>query len=254
VNIEREHPGQRNEYWGGFATLGFGILLAVFFLGIQMLLFSVFVGFELSADAGVDMEGVMYRLENDGLFISIFSCASTIFCLPIILLIIKLKQGASVKEYLGIKLLSKKEFVFWLATTICFVVLADIIFITLGRPIVPEFMSVAYATATHKPLFWIALVISAPLLEETFFRGFLLQGFKSTFFGPLGAILITSICWTVIHVQYDLFELSLIFIIGLFFGYARLKTDSLLICIALHAFVNFVATMETAITVASSAA
>lgn len=249
MNKELDHPGQRNEYWGGFATLGFGILIAILFLGIQMFIFSMFAGVELFTDPGVDVEGIAGRLENDGLLISIFSCVSTIFCLPLILLIIKLKRGASLKEYLGIKLLPKKEFVHWLAITISFMVLVDIVYFIIGRPIVPEFMSVAYKTATLKPLFWIALVISAPLLEETFFRGFLLQGFKSTFLGPLGAILITSICWTVIHVQYDLFELSLIFIIGVFFGYARLRTNSLLICIVLHAFVNLVATMETAIAV-----
>ncbi len=252
MNKEQEHPGQRNEYWGGFATLGFGILIAILFLGIQMLIFSVFASFELFADPGFDLEGLAGRLENDGFCISIFSCVSTLFCLPLILLIIKVKGGASVKDYLGIKLISKKEFGLWLAIIIGFMILADVVYFIIGRPIVPEFMSVAYETATIKPLFWIALVVSAPLLEETFFRGFLLQGFQSTFFGPLGAILITSICWTVIHIQYELVELSLIFIMGVVFGYARLKTKSLLICIALHAFVNFVATMETAFTVTSS--
>ncbi len=201
---------------------------------------------------GLDVEGFAGTLENDGLFISIFSCISTFFCLPLILLIVKMKRGASVKDYLGIKLLSKKEFAFWFAIIIGFIILADVVYFIIDRPVVPEFMSAAYETATIKPLFWLAIVICAPLLEESFFRGFLLQGLKSTFFGPLGAILITSICWTVIHVQYELVELSLIFIMGVIFGYARLKTNSLLICVVLHAFINFVAIIETAFTVSSS--
>ena len=254
MNKELEHPGQRNEYWGGFATLGFGILIAIIFMVIQMITLGVLVGNELLVDPSVDIEGLVGNLENDGFCISIFSCVSTLFCLPLILLIVKVKQGASVKDYLGIKLTSKKELGFWLAIIVGFMILADVVYFIIGRPVVPEFMSVAYETATIKPLFWVALVLSAPLLEETFFRGFLLQGFKTTFFGPLGAILITSICWTVIHIQYELVELSLIFIMGVIFGYARLKTGSLLICIVLHALVNFVATVETAITVTSSVA
>jgi len=41
------------------------------------------------------------------------------------------------------------------------------------------------------------------LFEELFFRGFLFRGLSSSFMGPVGAVLVTSALWALIHTQYD---------------------------------------------------
>ena len=92
---------------------------------------------------------------------------------------------------------------------------------------------------------WLAVIVAAPVFEEIFFRGFLFKGLQHSRIGPLGAILVTSLLWATIHLQYDLWDLGIIFALGIFLGFARLKTGSVYATIALHALVNLIATIET---------
>ena len=77
------------------------------------------------------------------------------------------------------------------------------------------------------------------------FRGFLLEGFRRSRLGPAGAVLLTSLIWTVLHAQYGLYELTHIFLLGIILGAARLSTGSVKVPMALHAVVNLIATIET---------
>jgi len=79
------------------------------------------------------------------------------------------------------------------------------------------------ATARFRPLLWFAIIVMAPLFEESLFRGFLIAGMQRS---RIGAILIT-----LIHLQYEAFYLVYIFIGGILLGIARVKTGSLLLCI-----------------------
>ena len=63
--------------------------------------------------------------------------------------------------------------------------------------------------------------------------------------GPIGAIIVTSFLWAAIHIQYDLYDLTTIFLLGLGFGIARFKSGSVLLTIGLHSFSNLIATIET---------
>jgi len=92
-----------------------------------------------------------------------------------------------------------------------------------------------------------ALIVGAPLFEETFFRGFLFKGLEASFLGTVGAILVTALLWASIHVQYEIYEMSQIFVFGLLLGAARVRTGSLLAPFLAHAMANFLATLETAV-------
>jgi membrane protease YdiL (CAAX protease family) len=107
-------------------------------------------------------------------------------------------------------------------------------------------MLAAYQSAGFAPLLWLALVVAAPLAEEVFFRGFLFQGVRHTRLGASGAVLFTSFAWALVHVQYDSYEISTVFVLGLILGVARLRTNSLYTTIAMHALVNLLATLEVA--------
>jgi hypothetical protein len=89
--------------------------------------------------------------------------------------------------------------------------------------------------------------VVAPVFEELFFRGFLLAGFASSFLRPAGAVLVTSASWALIHLQYDLYGMVTIFVLGLLLGAARLASGSVLLTIGLHAFSNLLSTVETII-------
>jgi membrane protease YdiL (CAAX protease family) len=77
--------------------------------------------------------------------------------------------------------------------------------------------------------------IIAPAVEEIIFREFLLRVFKRAGF-VLSAVL-SSIGWAAIHYDNG-FWVFYIFAIGLYFCAVRVKTDSLLIVIALHGIAN----------------
>jgi membrane protease YdiL (CAAX protease family) len=86
-----------------------------------------------------------------------------------------------------------------------------------------------------------ATVVFAPLFEEVFFRGFLFEGFRYSKLGPAGAIFVTSIVWAGFHMQYGLFQIASIFVLGIILGVVRYRTNSLWPPLAMHVFNNLLA-------------
>ena len=97
--------------------------------------------------------------------------------------------------------------------------------------------------ATPFILNFLMVVIGAPIVEELLFRGFLFSQLKTTKLGVNGSIILTSLIWTSIHLQYDLFLLIPIFLLGLFLGYLMHKYNSLYLVIIVHAVHNLQATL-----------
>ena len=85
----------------------------------------------------------------------------------------------------------------------------------------------------------IAAVVGAPVAEEMLFRGFLLPPLAKTRLGFIGAAIITSLCWAVIH-GYSWQGAVEIFFIGLGFSYLLWRTGSILSSILLHMLFNAV--------------
>ena len=84
----------------------------------------------------------------------------------------------------------------------------------------------------------ISVIIIAPIAEEFLFRGFLYSQLKRTKLGPWGAITLSSLLWTVIHFQYEILILIVLFVFGMFLGYVRMAYNSLSLPIILHAMNN----------------
>ena len=74
-----------------------------------------------------------------------------------------------------------------------------------------------------------------PLAEEVFFRGFALPGLARRF-GPLGAVLASSLLFGLAHVDVALFIPA--FVAGLLLGWLYLRTGSLLGCVLVHGIQN----------------
>ena len=100
------------------------------------------------------------------------------------------------------------------------------------------------STGRHGCRVLLALVVLAPLGEETLFRGFLFKGIAASRAGPVVAIFVSSVAWALLHVQYDWYGVVSIAVIGLFLGVVRYRTGSLLVTMLLHALANMVATLE----------
>ncbi|MGY4428602.1 membrane protease YdiL (CAAX protease family) [Bradyrhizobium sp. F1.13.1] len=90
-----------------------------------------------------------------------------------------------------------------------------------------------------------AFSVAAPMSEEVLARGFLYRGWSASFLRVPGAIILSSLLWTVVHLQYDLYFLAEVFSIGLWFGYMRYRSNSLWLTIVLHALNNLTAVVLT---------
>ena len=110
-----------------------------------------------------------------------------------------------------------------------------------------SFMTDTYNTAGWLPLLWVAVVIFAPAFEEAFFRGFLFVGLQRSRIGAAGTILLTSLVWASLHLQYNVIGMATIVLLGLVLGVVRLKTKSLWNTIIFHSLWNLTALVFTAI-------
>jgi membrane protease YdiL (CAAX protease family) len=249
MNIEVLVPEKKDAKWGFSGTLLWGLLIAALFLGVQVIVLSVYIGVNYMHVAADEYNRLLQELENNGNVISFSTFATCILCGSMILSVIKLKKGSSLKSYLGWYSVDFKTASNWLAGMALLIILSDLLPVMLGQPVVPEVLSYAYSTAYSPVLLWLALIIAAPLFEELFFRGFLLPGFASSVIGPVGAVIVTAALWAILHLQYDLPGIVTIFAMGLLLGAARLMSGSILLTIGLHAFSNLVSMIETMIKV-----
>ncbi len=89
-----------------------------------------------------------------------------------------------------------------------------------GHDIVPAAVVDAYKTSRasgHILTLGFALVVIAPPMEELLFRGFLFRGYAASRLGVTGAILLTSVIWASMHIQYDAFYIVQIVVLGCVF-------------------------------------
>jgi len=207
----------------------------------------MYIGFNFGEVGPTEFEQLMLDLQDDGAVISLCTFSTTIICSVMVLLAIKLKKESNIKDYIGLKSVEVKTTFNWFMGIILFIIFSDTLTVLLGRPIVPEFMTSVYTSTDNVWILWLAIIVAAPLFEELFFRGFIFSGLSSSVMGPIGTILFTSLLWAFIHLQYDFYEISIIFFMGLILGTARWKTSSVLLPIGLHSFINFVAIIETMI-------
>ncbi|WP_448566786.1 CPBP family intramembrane glutamic endopeptidase [Thalassotalea ganghwensis] len=85
---------------------------------------------------------------------------------------------------------------------------------------------------------FIAICLLAPIIEELIFRGACFSLLQANNLSNITVVLISSILFTIVHVQYGITELSFVFILAIFFGAVRLKTQNIFLCIALHSLHN----------------
>jgi membrane protease YdiL (CAAX protease family) len=232
--------------WGALGTIIWGLVIFSIFITLQII---TIIASALRSEKVLSEEQLrefFVSSQGDGSIIAASTLVTTAICCALISGIIKLKRGTRLTDYLAIRTVPLKTALFWLAGFSLFIAASDALTYFLGRPIVPPFMTETYGSANPVWTFWIALVLAAPLFEETFFRGFLFKGLASSSIGTIGAIVLTAFFWAIIHTQYDTYNIATIFCIGLIFGAARMHTGSILMPLALHAFSNLVSTAEVA--------
>ncbi len=247
MNLSANSVARKSGPWNLFQTLGLGIIVAVTFVGIQILALLMLVNVEMSHDESRDVSYLMARLATQGSTLSLMTTAAALICIPMVLFMARARKTMPVRDYLLFHGVALRQLIFWIAMVVLYAIAWEGMAQFMDRPGVPDIMLNAYATAGNLPLFWFALVIAAPLFEEIFFRGFLFTGIRQSALGPVGAVLITSATWAAIHVQYDLYDIATIFVFGLILGVAVLRSRSLLVPVLLHSLMNLAAVTQIAL-------
>jgi uncharacterized protein len=176
---------------------------------------------------------VANTLSQNGLFVSLATLLETPLILILGFLFIRLKKIPT-KTYLGLESFTIKQLLYSLLTIIIFVVVLSFVMHQLGLNHGYEWFKSIWLSSSSKALLCFVVIFIAPLNEEFIYRGVLFTGLQQSKLGPIGAIIITAALWAIIHVQYQLVDIGVVFLGGLLLGYARHRTRSLYIPFIMH--------------------
>lgn len=79
-----------------------------------------------------------------------------------------------------------------------------------------------------------SVAIGAPLAEEVIFRGQLFSALSRTRLGVAGTTVVTAAMWSLLHVTEPWLSITLIFVMGLIFGWMMYRFGSLWVTIVCH--------------------
>jgi uncharacterized protein len=246
---------QPKRVWKAWPTFGYTlVILAVFFVaqGIVIMiptLVSLFSHFSGSFGSTQDLASLVMDDLNSGLgfWQSIATIFSGIIGTGMIWVFIRANKGAGFKEYLGINKISLKMALAVAGITVVYIAAADVVQWLAGVQTSENIMTRIYDTALFPPLFWVAVIIFAPLFEEALFRGFLFEGLRQSWWGAYGAIMLTAFGWSILHgLQYSVTSIIYIFLLGVIMGVVRWKTKTIWSTFIMHAVMNLLATIALA--------
>ncbi|MHC4927444.1 MAG: lysostaphin resistance A-like protein, partial [Planctomycetota bacterium] len=230
--------------WGFWATVGFSAAIVAAYLVVCVVIAVIFIVAVKVTDPQASIEQIGETLEQSGLLMAIAGVLTTPPVFGLCVLFAWCRKGPRVADYLGFRLVPVRQVLIWLGILAVYLICSDTLTVLIGRPVVPETMVTTYQTSVFPPLLFFAIIICAPLAEEIFYRGFMFEGLQATRLGPVGATIITSLLWAVVHMQYDWYGITSIFFGGLILGAARVKTRSVLLPMLMHAVQNLIASGE----------
>ncbi|HXC50550.1 MAG TPA: CPBP family intramembrane glutamic endopeptidase [Candidatus Limnocylindrales bacterium] len=216
-----------------------GVIVTVS-IATQLFAIVLTLGVALAGDPELDMDAWFARpLDTDGLYLSIAAVTSTLVGIPLIGLLAA-RRESNPWSFLGVTPASFRATMAWCIAIVALQFAARWLAAVLGQP-PSEYMTTVYQSSSDGALLALALVAAAPLLEEIFFRGFLLSALESTGIPATAAALASALAWSLMHVQYSPYDVATIFLMGLMLGAARSRTRSVVPCIAMHSLNNALA-------------
>jgi membrane protease YdiL (CAAX protease family) len=248
AEASEERAPESSIYWGPWQSF---ILSAIVLLGAEVagalaiqaaLLLAPYL--PRIADAPFDIR----PLFGSAGFLTLQGLARLPVCVLLVWLFIRMRTPQVVR-YLGLRLPPLPRLGRWAAYALALAALIDVFRLAVGRPIVNEWMEELWRGAPSLPLLVFVVAFAGPLYEELLFRGFLLPGFARSRIGEAGAVVLTAALFAILHLQYDWFDVLNVLVLGIFLGFARLRTGSLTAAALLHVLLNTVALAQTALAV-----
>lgn len=241
-----DQPAGRWGLWqtAGFFAAAFGAYLAVETVVVLALLLPRLVS---SGGKGFKVPDTD-KLMQDPTLLTVSTLAAVPVTIGAVLFFASLRKSMPVREYLGLVWPRWGGLTRWVGVVFGYLLLLLLVgelgHRWFGRPLVSDFMAGVFAAGGRNPWLHFAVVVGAPVNEEFLFRGLLFTGLAGTRLGPWWAAVVSSAVWTVIHLQYDWFDLTSLFLLGLILAAAWWRTRSLWLCVLLHGLVNLTATLE----------
>ena len=229
--------------WNFWETVLWGLFV---FAGMFVGQIAVVLWFVLRREGDFDFAAAIHVI-GGGLTIAL----SVIMGLPVVLAALWVAiriSGTPFADYLALRGTSWIYFVIGAVALGVLVMGWDAVSRATGREVTAGFMGEVLQSARGDGVVWLlvlAFCVAAPVTEELFARGFLYRGWSESFLGVPGAILLSSLVWTLLHLQYDWFFLGEVFSIGLLLGYLRYRFNSTWLTIVLHGLNNLAAVVQT---------
>lgn len=228
--------------WGYSTTLAWAALA---FLAGQ------FVGFGLVLWLHTGTWNTILQKPFDGALVTLFIVISNPVTVGVLALAVWLR-GVPQIDYFALHRPRRADVVTGVISLVGLIALSDALLYASGRDLVTTFQLQSYTSAVAEgwlPEMLVAAIIIAPAGEELMFRGFLFRGWARSDRLAWPAIVVISLLWATLHVQYDWTGMLQIFVIGLFLGWMRLRSGSTLLTFLLHALFNLEGTFETVLQV-----
>ena len=224
--------------WGRVTTIGLGIIAML--IGQIAALLALSWGYNSALTH-------LPNLAQDGIAVSLIIIVSTPVQVGLLMLMAR-QTGMGAFDYLGLKLPRKGEVIFGILVMAAFIIVGNLVSWLTGHDIVTSFQYDIYRSASAAgwlPVLWLAVVVVTPIGEEVLFRGFLFRGWHRSPRDVWWVIAATALLWGVSHLQYHLFVIAQIIVVGLILGWFRWVTGSTLLTILLHGLVNCEGMFET---------
>jgi uncharacterized protein len=239
--VRRERPPRIWKFWG---TALWGLLAFVAMFAGQFVLVAVLF---VAKGPPFDMDSIK-AVASNGTVISL----SVMMGLPAVLMVLWLATrlaGTPFTDYLALRRTSWLNLLIGVSGLIVLIAAWDLLGRVLARDATPGFMLDVLKSAQADGAIWllvIAFAVAAPVTEELMVRGFLYRGWSESFPRPVGAIVLSSLVWTAMHVQYyDLFLFGEVASIGFLLGYMRYRGNSTWLTIIMHGVNNLAATVQS---------
>ncbi|UCG74008.1 MAG: CPBP family intramembrane metalloprotease [Chromatiales bacterium] len=240
-------PEDNRQSWSGIWSGLIWFVIGYVAISIAQLVAIVIAVAAETATTGAELgEDRVMELAIDGDTLAL----SLVLALPAVLgllaIAVKNRRNEPLFEFLGIRSADKASILRWSVYAIGLLITIAVLDELLGRPPVPEFVQKAYGSADNLLLFWIGIALMGPITEELLFRGYIARVWANSRLGPVGTTVFLSMLWAATHLQYDLYDMAWVFILGTLLCLSRLQTNSILPAVIIHIGWNSAAMVATA--------
>jgi uncharacterized protein len=241
VIVTRARP--RPRVWRFWGTTLWGVFIFAALFGGQIAVVAYFL---FGQGGPIDVAAAI-RVVGKGLTVSL----SVVMGLPAILLALWVAiRGTRTPfaDYLALRWTSWKNVLIGVVGLVVIIVGWDLMSRAIGHEVEPGFMVDVLRSARDDGALWLlilAFCVAAPVSEELLARGFLYRGWSESFLRAPGAIVLSSLVWTGMHMQYEWYFFGEVFCLGLWFGYLRYRSGSTWLTIVLHGLNNFGAVLQS---------